>query len=179
MNMDIEINILFIGLAAILIWRIVSGYRKGMAKELISFITLIALSVAVILLGYGLKSYMKKEIVQTVMAVILILVLIIVYKLLDFFFFTAEACARLPVVKTADKILGSVIGIAETVILIWAVYGILETFDTGSVGAVLWNDIRRNVILKELYGLYEKYPAQWIAGMLREVEKLPFRLFEK
>lgn len=172
-----NINILFIILILILIWRIVSGFQKGMVKEIISFVTLIVLSLLVVLLGLGLDSYMDKEIVRVVVVIILILILIIGYKLLDFFFFTAKLFAKLPVVKTADKLLGAVIGIAETVILIWAMYALLSIFDMGSIGVQLWTYINDNEVLRYLYKLYAQYPAQWIAVLNEKLAALPFEIF--
>lgn len=172
-----SINILFIILLLILIWRIASGFQKGMVKELISFVTLIVLSLLVVLLGLGLDSYMDKEIVRTVVVVILVLILIIGYKLLDFFFFTAKLFAKLPVVKTADKLLGAVIGVAETVILIWAMYALLSIFDMGDIGVKMWTYINDNLILRYLYQLYAQYPAQWISFLNAKLSTLPFEIF--
>lgn len=171
------INILFIILLLILIWRIASGFQKGMVKEIISFVTLVVLSLLVVLLGLGLDSYMDKEIIRVVVVVILILILIIAYRLLDFFFFTAKLFAKLPVVKTADKLLGAVIGIAETIIIIWVMYALLSIFDMGNIGVQLWTYINDNMILKYLYKLYAQYPAQWIAVLNAKLGTLPFEIF--
>lgn len=172
-----NINIIFIILILILIWRMVSGFQKGMVKELISFVTLIVLSLLVVLLGLGLDSYMDKEIVRLVVIVILVLLLIIGYKLLDFFFFTAKLFAKLPVVKKVDKLLGAVVGIAETVIFVWALYAILSIFDIGDIGIQLWTYIEENVVLRYLYKWYLEYPAQWIAFLDSKVDALPFEIF--
>lgn len=157
-----NINLFFIILVLILLWRIVSGFQKGMVKELISFVSLIVLSLLVVLLAVGLHSYMDKEIVSGIVVVILILILIIGYKLLDFFFFTAKLFAKLPVIKSADKLLGAVIGVAETVILIWAMFAILSIFDLGRIGTDIWAAVEHNIILKYLYELYIEYIEQWI-----------------
>lgn len=172
-----SINILFIILILILIWRVVSGFQKGMVKELISLVTLIVLSALIVLLGLGLDSYMDKEIVRVVVVIILILILIIAYKLLDFFFFTAKLFTKLPVVKTADKFLGAVIGIAETIILIWAMYALLSIFGMGNIGERLWGYIHENVILQYLYQMYAQYPAKWISVLNEKLQMLPFQIF--
>ena len=64
-------NILLIVVGIILIWRVIEGFRVGMVREIISMVSLIVMSVAVVLLGIALNSYMEKAIVKMIVAIIL------------------------------------------------------------------------------------------------------------
>ena len=51
------INIFVIVMLALLVFKMWDGYRKGMVKEIISFISLIFLCLVAALVGNGLNSY--------------------------------------------------------------------------------------------------------------------------
>ena len=54
-------NLLVIIVLIVLIWKIAEGYKRGMVKEIISFISLIVLCVIAVLIGSGLQSYSEGE----------------------------------------------------------------------------------------------------------------------
>jgi len=124
-------NWLLIIVAVILVWRIAEGVRRGMVKEIISFVSLIVLCLVVGLLGTALSKYMEKDIVSMIVAVILLLLLLIAHKLLGIVFFSAKLVAKLPVIHSADKLLGAVIGVLETVLILWTIFTLVMTFDLG------------------------------------------------
>lgn len=124
-------NWLLIGALIILVWRIAEGVRRGMVKEIISFVSLIVLCLVVGLLGTALSRYMEKDIASMIVAVILLLLVLLVHKLLGIVFFSAKLMAKLPVLHTADKLLGAVIGVLETVIILWTLFTLVMTFDMG------------------------------------------------
>lgn len=121
-------NWLLIVVAVLLLWRIAEGVHRGMVKEIISFISLIVLCLAVGLLGTALSKYFEKDIAGVIVTVILLLILCIAHRLLSLVFFSAKLIAKLPVIRTADKLMGAVIGVLETVLLLWMVYSLTITF---------------------------------------------------
>lgn len=121
-------NWLLIVVAVLLLWRIAEGIHRGMVKEIISFISLIVLCLVVGLLGTALSKYFEKDIAGVIVTVILLLILCIAHRLLSLVFFSAKLIAKLPVIRTADKLMGAVIGILETVLLLWMVYSLTITF---------------------------------------------------
>ncbi len=124
-------NWLLIITALILVWRIAEGVRRGMVKEIISFVSLIVLCLVVGLLGTAVSKYVEKDIVSMIVAVILLLLLLIVHKLLGIVFFSAKLISKLPVIHSVDKLLGAVIGVLETVLILWTVFTLVMTFDLG------------------------------------------------
>lgn len=121
-------NWLLVVVAVLLFWRIAEGIHRGMVKEIISFISLIVLCLVVGLLGTALSKYFEKDIAGVIVTVILLLILCIAHRLLSLVFFSAKLIAKLPVIRTADKLMGAVIGILETVLLLWMVYSLTITF---------------------------------------------------
>lgn len=124
-------NWLLIIVAVVLVWRIAEGVRRGMVKEIVSFVSLIVLCLVVGLLGTALSKYMEKDIVSMIVAVILLLLLLIVHKLLGIVFFSAKLVAKLPVIHSVDKLLGALIGVLETVLILWTIFTLVMTFDLG------------------------------------------------
>lgn len=144
-------NWLVVVLALVLLWRIVEGYKRGMVKEIISFVSLIVLCVAGALLGSALTHYFEQDIVSMVVAILLLLVLCIVHRILSLFFFSAKLVSKLPVIHSLDKLLGVVIGAMETVLLVWTGYTLLVTVDTGEIGERIFAYIRDSQILSFFY----------------------------
>lgn len=144
-------NWLVIVLALILVWRIAEGIHRGMVKEIISFISLIVLCIAVALLGTALSNYFEKDVVSMVVAILLLLVLCIVHRLLGLVFFSAKVLSKLPVISAVDKLLGAVIGVLETVLIVWTIYSLILTLNMGMVGEQILQYAKGNSILEFLY----------------------------
>jgi len=135
----------------ILVWRIVDGYKKGMVKELISFISLLVLCLTVALLGGAVISYLDGNIAKMIIAVLLLVVLAIAHSVLNLVFAPMKQVVKLPLVKSVDKILGSVIGIAETIILVWTLYILLLTVEMGTMGERILVYVQESAVLTFLY----------------------------
>lgn len=156
----------------VLIWRIAEGFKRGMVKEIISFISLLVMCVAVTLLGCALSNYFEKDIVSMVAAIILFLVLCIAHRLLSLLFFSAKVISKLPVVHSLDKLLGVVIGILETILIIWTIYTLILTFGMGMIGQQILSYVQESRILTVLYE--HNYLAKWIGTLTDKVAILPF-----
>ncbi|HKM34644.1 MAG TPA: CvpA family protein [Lachnospiraceae bacterium] len=144
-------NWLLLIAAIVLIWRIAEGFHRGMVKEIISFVSLVVLCIAILLIGTALSKYFKKDIVSMAVAIILLLVLCIVHRLLSLVFFSAKVVSKLPVVHATDKVLGAVIGVLETVLFIWTVFSLIIVFDFGIIGKQILEYAASSQILVALY----------------------------
>lgn len=161
-------NFLLIIVGFILIWRIVEGYNRGMVKEIISFLSLIVASVLVVLIGIALSSYLDKQIARMVVAVILFLIICIVHRIVSFIFFSLKIITRLPVISFANRILGVLIGVLETVVIVWVMYALLMTFDLGVLGEQIMFYVRESKALSTLYRY--NYLAKWIGNLNEQVD---------
>lgn len=164
-------NWLLIIVIVLMAWRMTEGYKRGMVKEIISFISLIVLCLAVAFLGGALLSFLEKDTVSMVVAIILLLVLCIGHWILNFFFFPAKALVKLPVVKSVDKILGVVIGAAETILLVWTLYTLLLTVEMGTIGQQIMVYVQESKILTFLYKY--NYLAHWVSTAIDKITMLP------
>lgn len=152
MNFDLSsINVLLIVFAIVLVYSSVEGYKKGMVKAVISFVSLIITCIVVALLGNALKSYYDGEIFNVVVMVLLLCVVGIVKHLLGVIFFSAKVISKLPIVSWVNKLLGIVFGILETVFILWTIYTFIMMLDMGVVGQLLLDYTGDSQILSWLY----------------------------
>jgi len=153
-------NILLLIVLIVLICNVVEGYKKGMVKSVISFVSLIITCIVAILLGNALKSYMDGEIFNVVVLIILLCIIGILRHLLDVVFFSAKVISKLPVVSWVNKLLGIVFGILETVFILWTIYTFVMMLDMGVVGQLLLDYTEDSHILSWLYR--HNYLAHWV-----------------
>lgn len=158
-------NWLFIIFVLLLLWRISAAYKKGMVKEIISFVTLLVLSVAIALIGTAVLSYLEQDILSLIIAVVLLIVLCVANQIISIAFFPAKVLAKLPVISFADKVCGAVIGVLETILILWTLYTLLVTINMGAIGQQIFVWVQENVVLRFLYEY--NYLAKWI-GMLSD-----------
>lgn len=153
--------------------KIIDGYKKGMVKEIISFVSLIVLCVVVLLIGNGLRSYVERQFVNVVIMVLLLCVLGIIHHLLGLIFFSAKMIIKLPIVNWLDKVLGIVVGILETVLILWTIYTFLGVQDMGMLGKLVLESTAENPVLAWIYE--HNYLAKWIQDA---EEMIPLELFQ-
>lgn len=158
-------NIFLILIGIVLIWRVVEGFRVGMVREIISFVSLIVMAVGIALLGVALSSYREQDMIKMIIALILFLVLCILHRIINFVFFSAKVISKLPVVHGVDRLLGGVIGVMETVIVVWVLFFLIMQFGLGVLGQQIVLLIQENKILTWLYE--HNYLAYWI-GIISE-----------
>lgn len=152
-------------------FNIVSGYKKGMVREIISLISLIVMCVVAALIGNGLNSYFDGEIANVIIAVLLLCLVGIVHHLLGVVFFSAKVISRLPVVSWIDKLLGMLFGIVETILILWTIYAFIMMLDMGMIGQQILVYTRENQILTWLYE--NNYLAVWLERLNSEISFLP------
>lgn len=144
-------NILLIIVAILMICKMVDGYKKGMVKEIISFVSLIILCVVLALLANGVSSYFDKKYVNVVLAVILLVVIGVVHHLLGVLFFSAKMVVKLPIVNWVDKLLGIVVGMLEIILILWTVYTFVMFMDLGMIGNQIVEYTKESNILLWFY----------------------------
>lgn len=169
-----EINILVIIVLAFTVFKIWDGYNKGMVKEIISFVSLIFLCLFAVLAGNGLSSYNAGKFLNVVVTVILLAVLGILHHIINVVVIPAKLIAKLPVVKSLDKVLGVAVGFLEAVIILWTVYLFTMIMDLGVIGDYLLQCTAGNNVLTWLYE--HNYLAYGIKLLLAEFDFVPLVL---
>lgn len=160
-------NILAIVVLIVFLWKITQGYKRGMVKEIISFVSLIVLCIVAALIVNGMQSYMEKQFVGVVIAVLLLCVVGIVHHLLGVVFFSAKLISKLPVIHWADKLLGMVAGVLETVLILWTVYLFIMKSGLGMLGQQVLVYTQENPILSWLYRY--NFLAMWVEEILSKI----------
>lgn len=144
-------NLLLICAIILLVFNVVSGYKKGMVRQVISLISLVVLCTVAVLIANGLNSYYDGKILNVVIVILLLVVLGIAHHFLGVVFFSAKMISKLPVVHWLDKLLGIVSGALETVLLLWTLYTFAMMMDLGMIGQLILNYTAENKILLWFY----------------------------
>lgn len=144
-------NIMVLIVLTLLLIKILDGYKKGMVKEIISFVSLIVMCIVVVLISAGLHSYMEHEVIGIVVAVLLLVILGIAHHLLKVVFFSAKVISKLPVISWGNQILGMVVGALEIVLLLWTLYTFIMYFGLGMVGELIVEYTRQSQLLTWVY----------------------------
>lgn len=161
-----NLNLLLIITAVILLCMVVDGYKKGMVRSLISLISLLITCVVLFLLGNALSSYFDGRFFNVIITLLLLAAIGLVHHLLNVVFFSAKVISKLPIVHSLDKLLGIVVGILETVLIVWTIYA----FDIfRDLGQVIVDYTRDSKILTCLY------ENNYLAYLIEQLgQKLPF-----
>ena len=144
-------NIMVLVVLLILVSKMVDGYKKGMVKEIVSLVSLIVMCIMVVLIGSGLRSYMKNQMIGVAVAVLLLAVLGIVHHLLKVIFFSAKLLSKLPVISIANKFMGIAFGALETLVLLWTAYSLIMIFGMGAIGQLILQWTKESTLLTYVY----------------------------
>ena len=144
-------NILLIVLALVMIWRIAMGMNRGGVRETIAFVNVIFTALVLGLVSMVINAYHAGNYIGIALFIIAIVVVSVIYSILKIVFFSAKVISKLPVVSSADKLLGLVIGIAETLIIYWTMCCVFMFVDLGVLEEQLMLMIRESDVLTGLY----------------------------
>ncbi len=162
-------NIVLLAAIVLLIIKILDGYKKGMVKEIISFVSLTFTCIVVVIVGAGLHFVKSSQIAGVLVAILLLAVLGIVHHFLRLIFFSANLISKLPVISFGNKLLGMVVGALEVILLLWTVYTFAMYYDLGAIGDIIIEGSKDSVILSKVYSFNLLAPI--VEGVLA---KLPW-----
>ncbi len=175
-----SVNLLLICTVGMAVINVISGYKKGMVRAVISLVSLVILCVVAVLLANGISSYHDGNFFHVALVVILLAVLGLAHHLLSVVFFSAKLVVRLPVIHFADKLLGIVFGLVETVLILWTLYTFVMMMDLGEIGDMILTWTGGSPLLTWLYE--HNYLAYGIERLLEEFQFIPltdfFHIFE-
>ena len=149
--MENGINLLLAALIILAVVTVTLGYKRGMVKAMISLISLVVLCVVGALLANGISSYNSGRFFHVVLVVILLGAIGFAHHMLSIVFFSAKLVAKLPVISSADKLLGIVFGILETALLLWTMYTFVMMMDLGVIEQMILSWTGENGFLTWMY----------------------------
>lgn len=142
-----EINILLLMVLVLLLAKVCDGYKNGMVREIISFVSLIFLCLIVVFIGNGLIGYIHKDTIQVAVMILLLAILGILHYVVNVVVFPAKMITKLPIVKSVDKLLGIVVGVLETVLIVWTIYTFNSMMNLGAVGDFIEENTAKSIVL--------------------------------
>ena len=74
-----------IGIGLIFLWRIVTGFKRGMVKEIISLFAMAVAGVCVLLILSAIGNYMEQEIGKLVQVIAVLFVVCLIYRIVNVF----------------------------------------------------------------------------------------------
>lgn len=115
-------------IALIFIWRVATGFRKGMVQEIVSLIAMAVAGVCIFLIMGAVGNYLNHEIGKMVQIIVVLLVVCLVYRLVHILFTSLKLISKLPIIKGVDKLLGALIGCAEAALIVGILVYLLKNW---------------------------------------------------
>ncbi len=113
-------------IALIFIWRVATGFRKGMVQEIVSLIAMAVAGVCIFLILGAVGNYLNHEIGKMVQIIVVLFVVCLVYRLVHILFTSLKLISKLPVIKGVDKLLWGLIGCAEAALIVGVLVYLLK-----------------------------------------------------
>lgn len=146
-----EINILWIIVVFALICGGIKGFRQGLVEGAIRIVSCILGIAVLIVLAKGIGSFVQGSMINVLMALILLVAIRIIHRLLRLLLDSCKLVSRLPLVKWLDKFAGTILGMIETVCLIWICFILFGYFDFLNLNTWLQAQIYKSEFLTLLY----------------------------
>lgn len=102
----------------IFIWRITTGFRKGMVQEIVSLIAMAVAGFCIFLIMGAIGNYLNHEIGKMIQIICVLFVVCLVYRLVHVLFTSLELISKLPIIKGVDKLLGALVGCVEAALIV-------------------------------------------------------------
>lgn len=157
-------NIIFLIIVMLFIGGGIKGFRNGMVEELNKAVALILALVAIAMFVVAAKGYLEHETLRTILGIVCMTIAILVYKIVDFILSSLKMISLIPVIRGVNKLLGFGVGVAESVILVWAVFIVIVAFEFGGVSRYILENIRENTLLTYLFS--NNYLANLVSDIL-------------
>ncbi|MCI9074051.1 MAG: hypothetical protein HFH80_14905 [Lachnospiraceae bacterium] len=164
-------NLMLIVVALFAVFEVADGYKKGMVKEVVSLVTLALMGIMVVLISKGLHSYMEKEVVGVIIAVVLMALLGVVHHLLNVVFFSVKMISKLPVISWVNKVFGAVFGVLEVILTLQIVYVLIMYFGLGMIGQQILEYTRESIVLTRIYQY--NVVAKLMESLMNQLPALP------
>ena len=157
-------NIIFLIVLMLFIGGGIKGFRHGMVEELNKAVALILALAEISMFVVAAKSYMEHETLRTILGIVCMTIAILVYKIVDFILSSLKIISLIPVIRGVNKLLGFGVGVAESVILIWAVFIVIVAFEFGGASRYILENIKENTLLTFLFS--NNYLANLVADIM-------------
>lgn len=162
-----DINILFIIVISILIIGAVWGWKRGLIESVIRIVSCILGLLVLVIASKGVGNFIQKSYVKVIMAVTLLLAVRNIYKVVSFLADTFKLVRAVPGGKFVDKLAGTLLGLAESVFVIWLLFLLIGVFDIMGLNAWVMEEVGKSTFLTLLY--YSNYLIEILKKVLLSI----------
>ena len=159
-----EINVLFVIVVLVLAAGAVWGWKRGLLESVIRIISCVLGILVIVVVAKGVGNFIQKSYVQVIMALILLILIRFIHKIVKFLTDTFKLVRAIPVGKLADKLAGSVLGLAEAVFAIWLAFLLIGVFDVMGINAWMMKQVEQSRFLTMIY--YSNYLIELLRTVL-------------
>ena len=138
-----EINILFVIVVLILAAGAAWGWKRGLLESVVRIVSCILGILVVIVIAKGIGSFSQKRYVQVIMALLL---------------------RAIPVGRLADKLAGALLGLAESVLVIWSLLLLIGVTDLLGLNDWIKEQVGQSRFLMLIY--YNNYMIELLKKVL-------------
>ena len=146
-----DINIVWIIAVLLLAAGAVKGFRKGLVEGVVRITSYVIGIIVLIVLAKGIGSFIQGSILNVLMALILLVVIRLLHRIIKLLLDSCRLVSRLPVVKWLDRLGGTLLGIAQMVCLIWALFIMFGYFDILHLNGWILEMVNQSRLLSLLY----------------------------
>ena len=127
------------------------GSKKGLLEGLINIVSCILGILVLVIVVKGIGNFMEGSLLSVLMALILLFSIRIIHKIIKLIIDSFKLVRALPAGKFVDKIAGAVLGVVETLVLIWFMFLLFGSFDILNMNSWIMEQVESNKILQLLY----------------------------
>ena len=146
-----DINIVWIIAVLLLAAGAVKGFRKGLVEGVVRITSYVIGIIVLNVLVKGIASFIQGSILNVLMALILLVVIRLLHRIIKLLLDSCRLVSRLPVVKWLDRLGGTLLGIAQMVCLIWALFILFGYFDILHLNGWILEMVNQSRLLSLLY----------------------------
>lgn len=158
-----DVNILFIIVAASLAAGAVWGWKRGFLEGIIRIISCILGIFVLVVAAKGIGSFIQGSIVSVLVALLLLIVIRLIHRLIKFLADTFKLVRAIPMGKFADKLVGAALGTVEAVFIIWFVYLLIGSFDLFGLRQWVLEQTAESKLLTMIYS------SNYLVILLRQI----------
>ena len=127
------------------------GYRKGFSREMKRFISLITTFLVLVMLILLVSAFMEQNVKAITVALAMLTATGLAYRTVKIFLRSIHIMSYLPLLGFGNRILGSVAGVIEAMMIFWLIYFLIESVPTGAFGIQIMEWTQESTILQNLY----------------------------
>lgn len=127
------------------------GHHKGLAMEIASLISVLLSLFGVALLVRIVGSYLEENTSGMVQAIIFFVALAFLFQIFKLVIASLKLLTKLPVIHFLNGFLGMIVGVAEGMVVVWALFIVITKYDIAEQSAKWLAQIAENEILFYIY----------------------------